>query len=174
LMAASPQGIFEIVRATPRHTADLRAIRLEALENHPTAFSADIERDRQTDWAARLQNTQGAIFIAYEGSHPAGMTGIQPGSSSKTRHSAFIWGVYVRPASRRKGIAKALLEAALEWGKGHGIVIVRLGVVSGNQAALDLYTRMGFQPYGNEPQALLVDGRSYDELLLAKKIIVPD
>ena len=65
---------------------------------------------------------------------------------------------------------ETLLETALDWGKQMGVRIAKLGVTAGNQEALGLYTALGFQVYGNEPQALFVNGQAYDELLLAKGI----
>jgi GNAT superfamily N-acetyltransferase len=143
---------------------------MEALKNHPTAFAADRARDRETDWQTRIANPKGAIFLAYSGGSPVSMAGILRGFSSKTRHSARIWGVYISPAYRRKGVGKLLLETALDWGKQMGVRIAKLGMTAGNQEALGLYTALGFQVYGNEPQALFVNGQAYDELLLAKGI----
>lgn len=108
------------MQAAAHHAHDLRSNRMEALKNHPTAFAADRARDRETDWQTRIANPKGAIFLAYSGGSPVGMAGILRGFSSKTRHSARIWGVYVSPAYRRNGMGKLCLKprwtGANKWG----------------------------------------------------------
>jgi RimJ/RimL family protein N-acetyltransferase len=44
---------------------------------------------------------------------------------------------------------------------------VRLSVTTSNAAAVRLYARLGFRPYGVEPRALKIGGEYHDELLMA-------
>jgi len=148
----------------------LRVIRREALQTEPLAFTADLEAEAAIDWAGRLEDPNGAIFLAFSNHEPVGMTGIVQGRSSKTRHSAMIWGVYVSPAYRRQGIARALLENAFDWAGNRGILTVRLGVTTVNFPALQFYSRLGFTIYGTEPMAMIVNGKRYDEYLMARGI----
>ncbi len=57
-----------------------------------------------------------------------------------------ILNLAVRPESRRRGVARALLEAMLERMRAEGVVRVFLEVRESNQAALRLYALAGFQP----------------------------
>jgi ribosomal protein S18 acetylase RimI-like enzyme len=87
----------------------------------------------------------------------------------KVSHKAFIWGVFVDPAHRGKGIAQDLLNAAAghaaqEW----GCVQLTLCVNAENVAAKNLYTSLGFVVFGVEPRAIRVDGRFYDEEYMVK------
>jgi ribosomal-protein-alanine N-acetyltransferase len=54
----------------------------------------------------------------------------------------------VHPRYRRRGIARALLEAALALGRGHKATRAVLEVRASNLAALSLYQRYGFKPAG--------------------------
>jgi len=51
-----------------------------------------------------------------------------------------------------------------------GLRVVRLGVVTSNASAIRLYLRHGFTVYGVEREALVVDGVSHDELLMACRL----
>ncbi len=87
----------------------------------------------------------------------------------KMRHKGVLWGMYVRPEARGTGLAAALVERLLS--EAQGIVEeVRLAVVTTNEAAIRLYTRYRFKEYGIERRALKMDGRYYDELLMARFI----
>jgi ribosomal protein S18 acetylase RimI-like enzyme len=74
----------------------------------------------------------------------------------KTRHKAHLIGMYVTPAVRRSGAGRALVEAAVEFAKRRGgILLVTLTVTEGNDPAITLYQSVGFQSFGVEPLAIL-------------------
>ncbi len=58
---------------------------------------------------------------------------------------AEITEMYVRPQFRRKGIGRALMEAALDCGRRRGCREFHLLVDSSNVAAQAFYTELGFQ-----------------------------
>jgi len=152
-----------------------RELRLQALANHPEAFGSDYETSLHlpmTDWEERLRalGDESMIFFAVHESGFAGMCGIFRGNSKKTRHSATIVGVYVRPAWRGYQIADLLIEACIDWARDHDIVIVKLAVNTTNTAAIRCYARCGFSVYGVDPQVIEVDGMMYDELQMVRKV----
>ena len=146
-------------------------IRLEALQNHPVAFSADYENDRQRPLAEWLQRiAESPTFIAWDGETAAGMAGIFSSRSSKTSHQGHIWGVYVRPNYRGQGLGEALVRRCLDYARENGKKMVYIAAASNNTAAIRCYERCGFSVYGLQPMAICVDGRCYDELLMAQKL----
>lgn len=56
---------------------------------------------------------------------------------------ANILNVYTRPESRRKGLARMLVEHALKWCRANGISTV---ILHASDAGRPLYQSMGFQP----------------------------
>ena len=60
------------------------------------------------------------------------------------KKSLHIRSVYVLDEHRRKGVAKALLESVLDWGRKSGCVEADLNVLSGNPA-FHLYKELGFR-----------------------------
>ncbi|MCX9193720.1 N-acetyltransferase [Carbonactinospora thermoautotrophica] len=55
-----------------------------------------------------------------------------------------IFGVEVRPELRRRGLARAVLRALLEWGEQAGADTAYLQVEESNEPALALYAALGF------------------------------
>lgn len=161
-----------------------RELRLEALQNHPEAFSMDYETDLNrplAEWAERLRRNadpQGdhpmflAEFQDAAGHSPSliGMTGVGRGGSNKTRHTGTIWGVYVRPEWRGQGVARLLILTCLNWAQTNGLRMLILGVNASNIPAIRLYAACGFSVYGVEPLAIVTGGIDYDELLMARKV----
>ncbi len=155
--------------------AALRAIRLEALRDCPVAFTADLaesENFRLDYWRDLASRGSGngceAVFLAQLDGQVVGMLGIFADvRRPKLRHSATIWGVYVRFAHRGNGVAAQLLDAAIQWARAKPLVMVKLSVVEGNTIARRCYERSGFAAYGVEPKAIFLDGRYFDEVLMA-------
>ncbi len=58
----------------------------------------------------------------------------------------FIYDIYVTEQARRKGVAKHLIEFALNRFKGQGLFKVKLEVAENNKGARSLYEMMGFKP----------------------------
>lgn len=150
-----------------------RALRLEALERHPTAFGGDYAHSTgltDAQWRERLErgstgNTQ-ATWVAESADGLIGTATLMRDEGIKTLHCATLIGVYVDAAWRGHGIMAAIIEALLEWARTSGIARVRLGVATDNLAAITVYGRKGFAVYGLERDALRVDGRRIDELLM--------
>lgn len=161
--------------ATPADAMSFRELRLEALRDSPTAFTEDYEKNLShpaTYWEDRLtmDGDEQTIFFAEHEGKLIGMTGIARGRSPKTRHSAWIWGVYVTPEWRGLRIAEELIHACYTWAKTRNIVIVKLGVAATNTPAIRCYKRCGFSTYGMEPRAIFYESNYYDEFLMSRSL----
>lgn len=150
---------------------------LEALREHPDAFAAD---HRQTAgdrliWVRRLRRNleeeTGTICLAIHGETLVGMSGIYRRSLARMQHVATIWGMYVRPNWRGRGVGGRLLQANVAWAQQNGVRVVRLAVVAGNTAAIRCYAENGFTVYGVEPEALRHGDAYHDELLMARRLV---
>ncbi len=71
------------------------------------------------------------------------------------RHS-HIFMVYVAPKHRRQGIGAALVQQAETWARERGDRQITLQVFLDNQPALNLYQKMGYQPYSLMMRKLLI------------------
>ena len=168
----TPRGRITIRHATPADAMPFRELRLEALQDSPIAFSADYQKNLDHTakyWEDRLtmQEDEATIFLAEHEGKLIGMTGTARGSSPKTRHGAWIWGVYVTPEWRGLRIAEELIKSCFTWAKAREIVVVKLGVALTNTSAIRCYERCGFVTYGTEPRAISYQGKFYDEFLMS-------
>jgi len=159
-----------IREANPSDATRYRQLRLEALLDSPTAFSADYHLNLShpmSFWEGRLTSDEhGIMFLAAHENNLIAMTGIRRGEWPKTNHGAFVWGVYVSPAWRGLHIAASLTENCRAWAREHNVVILKLGVMANNESAIRCYERCGFTVYGTEPRALFYEGKYYDEFLM--------
>jgi ribosomal protein S18 acetylase RimI-like enzyme len=164
----SRSSSFLLRRLSASDAEAFRELRLEGLRNHPEAFGSSWEEESESplDWfKERLErNIVLAGFVDNLSLVGVAALGIQ--QALKLRHKGVLWAMYVRPEARGSGLAAALVERLLTEARGV-VEEVHLKVVTGNDAAVRLYTRLGFKQYGLEQRALKVGGRYYDEVLMA-------
>jgi RimJ/RimL family protein N-acetyltransferase len=174
-MVETPRGIITIREATPSDAPQYRELRLHALENVPTAFSSDyqVNLNQPTSfWEGRLASDEyRTIFFAEYDCKLIGLTGIHRNESPKTKHSAEIYSVYIRPEWRGLHIAEVLIEACIEWAKAREVNIVKLGVTSSSTSAIRCYQRCGFTIYGTEPRGIFYNGQYHDGYLMYRDIL---
>jgi RimJ/RimL family protein N-acetyltransferase len=168
----TPRGKLLIREAKPIDAISFRELRLGALQDSPIAFTADYQKNlnhppKYWEDMLTMQTDESTIFLVANEDALIGMTGIARSGSPKTRHGAWIWGVYVKPEWRGLHIAEELIKCCFEWAKVRGIVIAKLGVSAVNHPAIRCYERCGFKTYGTEPRAIFYEGKYYDEYLMS-------
>lgn len=159
------------------------AIRREMLRTQPASFSASEDTDIGCDvdkMRARLAEPGQLVVGAFDadceqGAQPGaplvGVVGLVRESRPKLAHRALIWGVYVTPKSRGQGVGEALINAAIDLGRGwKGLDSIRLSVVEHGKEAQRLYERCGFVPWGREPGVLKWNGISHDEIHMVRML----
>ncbi len=166
---------MHIRRLVPSDATAFQRLRLAALRESPTAFSASYEDEIETPISAieanlALQSGRN-LFGAFDGPELAGMVGVGRESGPKLRHKGYIRAMYVAPTQRGKGAGKLLLEHALAFAASlEGLSQMTLVVTAGNATALTLYEAAGFSVYGREPDALFVDGVWHENVLMARSL----
>jgi ribosomal protein S18 acetylase RimI-like enzyme len=163
---------MEIRRLLPEDAAAFQTIRLHGLLECPSAFSSSHPEEVETPLATiagRLEpKPDGAVFGCFVNADLVGVIGVQREVRVKLAHKAFIWGMYVIPSYRRRGVGRNLVSRAMEYAaKELNVLSVNLGVNTENGPALALYEAMGFKTYGTEIGFLRVDGVLHDEYLMA-------
>jgi ribosomal protein S18 acetylase RimI-like enzyme len=143
-------------------------LRLEALENEPFAFGKAVEEHRATSVetiAARFRDTRGNFTLgAFEDDSLVGMMTFVRDAGVKDRHKGHIYGVYVAPVQRGRGVGRALLDTLVERAKRDwSLEQILLAVATVQTAARQLYRSFGFESFGIEPNALKVGAGYVDE-----------
>ena len=168
----TPRGQILIREANTADAVIFRELRLGALQDSPIAFTADYQKNVNHPmkyWEDLLSPRidESTIFLAEQDGRLIGMTGIMRSNSPKTRHAAWVWGVYVTPQWRGLHIGEEIIRSCLGWAKEHDIVLAKLGVAAVNAPAIRCYERCGFKTYGTEPRAVLYEDKYYDEYLMS-------
>ncbi len=157
----------EIRRLGPPDAAAYRALMLDSYAADPDAFTATVDEREPLPlswWRARVSDAASppeVVFSAVADDRLVGAAGLKFGSRPRTRHSAAIVGVAVRPSFRCCGVGRALIEAALEYARAAPeIVVVGISVLEPNAPARRLYEAAGFRAFGTEPFAV-ADGPGF-------------
>ncbi|MBV7481482.1 GNAT family N-acetyltransferase [Bordetella sp. BOR01] len=164
------QSSFALRRLGATDADPYRHLRLEALQAYPTAFGSswDEESARPREWfAARLEHM--LMLGGWLGEHLCGTAGVFVHDGIKTRHKGTIVSVYVHPDARGSGMGQALIRELIAQVTGR-LDTLLLTVEASNTTAHALYRKLGFEEYGREPRALKIDGRFYDEILMALRL----
>jgi GNAT superfamily N-acetyltransferase len=80
----------------------------------------------------------------------------------KSADDCWLEDLYVRESARRRGLGRALVEAAVERATAHGCRRIELDVNEGNAAALALYQQCGFTLEPKPPGRTLFAGRALE------------
>ena len=132
-----------------------KPMRLEALADTPIGFGelyADAAARTDEEWAHRwaTQNS-GPRLLAYEGDELLGMAGGFVADDGRR----VLFGVYVRPSSRGRGVLDALVERVQTWAAPEPL---HLHVHADNGPARRAYERLGFRYDGQDQPGAGIDG----------------
>ncbi len=148
-----------------------RRMRLEALQSVPTAFTsgsaAEISRRAAQHRKGLTGSAENFVLGAWQNDQLAGFCGLLRETDPKRRHTAWVWGLYVQPAFRGQRIGRGLLDqVAMRARHLQDMHHLLASAISDNERALALYQAAGFQVWGTEPGAILVEDQLFDEIHL--------
>lgn len=95
-------------------------IRLRALRSDPKVFGSTYEREvefSETDWRTRLADPDTAVFVVLESGRAIGMTGAAVDRDDSSRRTVLLWGSWVEPDARGRGISKLFYESRIAWAR---------------------------------------------------------
>jgi ribosomal protein S18 acetylase RimI-like enzyme len=127
-----------MITLRPATLDTVRPLRLRALREDPDAFGSTLESERcrpDADWRFWVDDT----LIAFDDDTPIGMANLKLGEPAE------IFGMWVAPEARGKGVGETLVRALLDRA---GDRTVKLCVADTAPAARRLYERLGFEPNG--------------------------
>ena len=166
------QDKIEIITLPVSSWQEYKELRLRALKTEPQAFSSLYEKEivyPDTKWQQRLQNVESGkswIFFGKLNGKLVAIIGTYKDEEDMKNYQVWIFGAYVDPEARRKGIAKLLMEKMLgELKKHKDITVVKLGVNINQESAKKLYEKFGFRTIKTET-VLFGDGLKHEELIM--------
>jgi len=162
---------MKIKPLTSKNAQAYQKCRLDALRLEPEAFAADykIRKEKPLSHFEQRVNYKANYFImgAFVEDELIGTVGFYAETAPKLQHRGNIWGVFVYPDHRKKGIAKAMFQATLKAVEQLSeIKQLHLGVAEYKTPALRLYKSFGFKTYATEPRTLFVNGQYINEQMM--------
>jgi GNAT superfamily N-acetyltransferase len=158
----------------PEDAAVYQELRLLALQESPAAFGSSYaeEVDRPLEVIEkRLADARNHVFGAFdENGRLVGMTTLRREERVRSKHKAFLFGMYVLPKHRKQGMGRALLEAVISRAEKVGIRQVNLTVNSENRAAVLLYESCGFEQFGLERDAFRIEDGFFDTAYMVLRV----
>jgi ribosomal protein S18 acetylase RimI-like enzyme len=139
----------------------LKAVRLRALQDMPSAFGSTFAGESQLtdeEWRKRAAAWSGdgsVCFLAMEDGSPCGIVAGKLSDSSEARF-AEVMSMWVAAKMRGTGLAASLVGAVERWAQRPGVDHLRLTVTSSNARAIGFYKKCGFaltgrtEPYPND------------------------
>jgi ribosomal protein S18 acetylase RimI-like enzyme len=135
-----------------------RDVRLRALRDSPDAYGSILDRESvltEDEWAARLARgvrSEGELpLIAECDGEPCGLAWVR--FDDDAPEAAHLYQMWVAAEHRRRGVGRALVDAAAAWARAMGATRLELDVTTSNEAAVRLYEGVGFATNG-EPRPL--------------------
>lgn len=150
-------------------TLRLRSIADSPLATYPT-YDEEAGRSPEEIQEKMTESATQVVFGAFDGDTLIGIAGLRWDALVQVAHKAVLWGVFVHPDWRQRGLARQLLQALFAYARARGVRQIRLSVNVENPAAAGLYRSMGFETYGREPRAMRVGDRYYDEDLMILRL----
>jgi RimJ/RimL family protein N-acetyltransferase len=164
---------FAIRRARPADAAALVEL-AEEVASEPEGWLVAEGSWRSVGEERRYLRTLGryphaAVLVAEVDSRVVARLSLARDPHPASAHVADL-GLMVAAAHRRRGIGRALLEAAVAWARRAGVRKLELHVFPHNSAALALYERFGFRREGVRKGHYQRGGRDLDAVLMAYRV----
>lgn len=158
----------------PEDAAAYARLRTAMLVDTPHAFASspgEAKGEKPDEVVSYLATPYQAIAVV---DHPeragelAAAAGLMRMTHRKMRHRANIWGVYCVPELRGRGLGRAVMTKVIEIARTwEGVEALGLSVSARSAGAIALYESLGFIQWGLEPDAMRIDGESFDELFMS-------
>lgn len=139
-----------------QYVEEMAIWRSESRSSFFARFPLSIESFRSYLRNHALENPRNVTFaVIRNGSELLGHVGL----SSVNVHDATIDAVMIRPESRSSGLAQSSLQTLINWARNTlSMSHFQLEVLSSNESAIKLYSRLGFEISSRHHLRAVVDG----------------
>jgi ribosomal protein S18 acetylase RimI-like enzyme len=163
---------FKINSILPSEWESYKELWLDALTSDPQAFGYsldEISNRTEEDWKKNIQKSlqeNTGMHIAKSDNKYIGMMGYFP----KNEDTVNIFGVYVKKEFRNQGVSDKIMESVLtSLAKNDKIKNIALTVSEEQKAAIEFYTRFGFEIVDKIKDVKMGNGEMHDELAMKKR-----
>lgn len=162
---------YTVRRLAPEDLPAIRALRLEALAKHPSAYGANLAAESAEPEESYYKRLSAMPYVGgFQDDKMVAIAALALSPPGNATHIGKLVSVYVQPAARGTGLSRNLIEALIEIARTLGLEQVTLNVEAGNSQAARLYERLGFVTFGRHPKSLKVGRDYYDEVLMVLEL----
>ena len=153
--AGAPETM-EIRRIRADEGLRLRALRLHALGDSPTAYGSTLATEElypESIWHERaVSGAAGDKVVTIVAKHDNRLLGMATGlavdpPTHDELHPTMV-AVFVDGTVRQQGVGVGLVEKVIDWAKARGSARLFVWITAGNEPAVALYRRCGFRVTG--------------------------
>jgi RimJ/RimL family protein N-acetyltransferase len=150
----------------------MRAVMAEGTFMVTTPEEFDVTIEQEEAWIQSHASDEGKILlVAITQDELIGSLQFRNGARRRLAHQG-DFGMSVRKEWRGRGVGSALIRALIAWGRANPLIEqLRLSVLSTNEAAIRLYTTMGFVQEGRLMNQAKLDNGTYSDLILMAKSV---
>ena len=155
-VASDARALRDIMQRTHAET--------DYLLSYPDEQSADDEQEAHA--LAEMERSDNEVeLVAVLDGRIVGSAGITAvGGRRKVVHRA-RFGISILKEHWGIGIGRVLMDACIDCARRAGYTQLELSVVAGNERAVSLYRRVGFEEYGRNPRGYRSAAAGYQELV---------
>lgn len=159
--------MFTIERISPKHIDGFRhAVDVVAREHKYLAFLEAPPLKAARAFVLNNIKTGNPQFVAIAEGNVIGWCDIVRSERPVHAHCGIL-GMGLLPSFRSRGIGTSLIRTTLDEARHKGLERVELTVHADNEPAIRLYNKVGFQKEGLMRDAVCIDGRYVDSILMA-------
>lgn len=159
---------------TPQDAEEFRQLRRDAVMSNEGGFASamdewisksltEIEEILENEFTSPNEFILGAFFK--EGL--VGMIGFFRPDRPKLERHGHIWGTFILPRYRGKGIAGQLLDELIKRAKQmNGVEQIQLTTLNRSKSSIALYRSRGFRIFATEKSAVKLGDQQFDELYM--------
>lgn len=163
--------LHEVVTLTPADQPNWRRLRLEALESYPAAFLTTAGEQRARPASVDRAALSGGNWRGlYHEREMIGIGALIPMQQEACAHRMQIGAFYVVEAHWGSGAAQVFLDALITKARKRGAGQLELSVAADNPRAIRFYERNGFERYGTQPRAVILDGVAQDDFFYVRML----
>ncbi|MEV7169310.1 N-acetyltransferase family protein [Streptomyces sp. NPDC093224] len=154
----------------PEHAEQVLGIYQAGIDEGNATFET-----QAPEWAAfDKSKLPGHRFVALDDGAVLGWVAASAVSGRCAYAGVVEHSVYVHPAARGRGVARALLDALIASTESAGIWTIQSGIFPENTASLALHTRAGFRVIGTRERIGRHHGAWRDVVLLERRSLLID
>lgn len=155
-VASDTRAVRDIMQRTHAET--------DYLLSYPDEQSVDDEQEARSLAETERSDNEVELVAVVDGRivGSAGVTAV--GGRRKLAHRA-RFGISVLKDYWGMGIGRVVMEASIDCARRAGYTQLELDVVAGNERAVSLYRRAGFEEYGRNPRGYRSAAAGYQELV---------